>query len=396
MFNCEKCGLRGEYLVCILIMVGLGFTNLMKNDGSHQIECERCHDWQHSKCHNINPEIAERDDFVFLCTSCKHKEKTEKEPKLPPLKLRLTSASPNSPNISQVDGEGLEGSVRQLEAVRIPVHRPSVAQSPPRLAQRTSTLMDGPSLSPRGQALGPPGIQRSEAAYGSPLSHANGSSPVRPRPMSHGVVHTGSGYPTSSPPRYRNPALASSPLSTHNASFTQPSGNPFNSAQAFQSAYEKPSTMNDLNRPTSASGPPQSPTKNSPAPSPRLPNGVPNAYNFNSPHSSFPPSALQMSALSPTKHSSPPPPMHPMSSPAPGLMSQMPAQVLPDPIPAPSKHDAALPTSSHDSERMVLPPIESLPPSTPFQDLSPPIKKASPTPNRPQFTPISSNGVGGR
>jgi hypothetical protein len=256
----------------------------------------------------------------------------------------------------------------------IPAHRPSTAQSPPRPMQPAPSLMNGPSLSPRGQALGPPGIQRSEAAYGSPLHHTNGSSPTRP----YSPASRGNGLSAMTPPRYQNPATAGSPFST-----------PF----PLQST-NTPSYVNSFSRPSSSglngnAGPVQSPVKHS---SPRPSNGVPNAYNFNSPYSSFPPSSVQETVLSPTKHSSPPPHPLQMSSPAPAAPLhfapspvQNPAQILPDPIPAPAKHDAR-PVSSH-SERMVMPPVKALPPSVPPQDLSPPTKKSSPA-------PINGNGFG--
>ncbi|PVH98786.1 hypothetical protein DM02DRAFT_29961 [Periconia macrospinosa] len=365
-FDCEKCGLSGANL----------------NDGSHQIQCERCEVWQHSKCHNITPAEADKDEYVFLCTSCKRKKQGEMEPKLPPLKLRLTSTSPGSQQSSQPNGDSTAG------PVFLPSKGQAAAQSPPRPVSTTSALMNGPSLSPRGQALGPPGIQRSEAAYGSPMSYANGgSSPIRPsHSRLNSGVHMGNGYPTSSPPRYQ----PSSPF-TNNTSSAR-------NGASFQNSFNA-SLTNSFNRPASASGsvgPFHSPVKQSPAPSPRPSNGMPNAYDFsNSPHSSFPPNPVQAYVPSPTKHSSPPPHMQAMSSPAPAPIQfsrspiQMPAQVLPDPIPAPSKHDAARPVSSHEvSEKMILPPVKSLPPSTPFQDLSPPMKKTSPTPEKPQFMPI--------
>jgi hypothetical protein len=257
-------------------------------------------------------------------------------------------------------------------------------------------------LSPRGQALGPPGIQRSEAAYGSPSHHTNGSSP--PRPYSSATV--GKGFSTQTPPRYQNPASASSPSHKPTTSFSRQMSSPFSTPYPLQST-NTPSYVNSFSRPTSSTGlngnagPVHSPVKHSPAPSPRASNGVPNAYNFNSPYSSFPPSAVQETVLSPTKHSSPPPHPLQMSSPEPAPLQFAPSprqtssQILPDPIPAPSKHDGARPISSHDtSEKMVLPPIKALPPSAPPQDLSPPTKKTSPTPNRPLFAPVNRNGLG--
>jgi hypothetical protein len=368
LFDCEKCGLNGE---CI-------------DDGKPQIQCDEkdgCGVWQHSTCHGISAKRAEAEDFKFLCASCTRKQQAAKEPKLA-LKLRLTSTSPDAHRASQTNGTVPKDPAQQLGAVEVPPS--AVPHSPHRPMQPNPSLMNGPSLSPRGQALGPPGIQRSEAAYGSPLIPAGSSSPTRPRrPSTQGGVN---GFPDSSPPRF--PAHAINSFSNGTPRSRQHRSS-FNTTNPFQSNFH--STYNSsLSRPTSAAGTTSfgSPVKHS---SPRPTNGIPNGYNFtNSPHSSFPPSNLQASAMSPTKHSSPPPPLHQISSPPPAPVSfiapspgQMPAQILPDPIPAPSKHDGARPPSSHEmSETHVFPPIKSLDPIVPPQNLSPPTKKSSPAPIR--------------
>jgi hypothetical protein len=124
--------------------------------------------------------------------------------------------------------------------------------------------------------------------------------------------------------------------------------------------------------------------KHSPAASPRPANNLPTVYNFNSPHSSFPPSSAQRPSFSPPA----PAPLRIAPSP-----SQMPAQVLPDPIPAPLKHDGARPMSSHEmSETPIFPPIRSLNPDASPQILSPPVKKSSPAPERHRLAPVSDNG----
>lgn len=366
LFDCEKCGLNGE---CI-------------DDGKPQIQCDEtdgCGVWQHSACHNISAKRAEAEDFKFLCASCTRKQQA-KEPKQT-LKLRLTSVSPNSQRTAN-------RTVSTLKAVEIP--------------HTNLSLMDGPSLSPRGQALGPPGIQRSEAAYGSPLPPAGSSSPTRPR---HASIQSGVNMNNglgSSPPRFSSHAVSSfnggTPTSRQN-------GSPFNNTNPFQSNF-RPTYTNSFSRPSSAAGTASfgSPIKHS---SPRPVNAVPNGYNFtNSPHSSFPPSNFQASAMSPTKHSSPPPPLHQMSSPAPAPVSfvapspgQMPAKMLPDPVPAPSKHDALQAPAGHEvSEVHVFPPIKSLSPVVPPQDLSPPVKHSSPAPNRTQDANLhddTANGTAG-
>lgn len=360
--------------------------------------------WQHSKCHGIPVAQAEREDFHFVCNDCKRKEQEAKQPKLPPLKLRLTSASPSAQKSAQVNGDIPGIPPRRLDSVQVSTQRPP-SQPRPQPVQPAQALLNGPSLSPRGQALGPPGIQRSEAAYGIPQPHLNGSSPVPPRPSSTRQP-TGwsmaNGYPTSSPPQYQSPQPSASPYNNYNSPYQQTNGSPYALPHPFKSV-QNPPYGNSFSRPTSSAStgaPYQSPVKNSPAPSPKPANGIPNTYNFtNSPHSSFPPSSAQRPSFSPTKNSSPPPPLPQMSSPAPlpprlpHSPAQMPAQVLPNPIPAPEKHDGARPMSSHGVP--VLPPIKPLSPDAKPQILSPPTKKPSPTPERPQFNLISGNGYGG-
>ena len=77
-FDCEKCGVYGSNL----------------NDNSPQVSCEKCNVWQHVKCHGISEDEVEDPKFQFICTSCKRKEEEASQPKLPPLKLRMTSQSP--------------------------------------------------------------------------------------------------------------------------------------------------------------------------------------------------------------------------------------------------------------------------------------------------------------
>jgi hypothetical protein len=76
-FDCSKCGVHGPNL----------------DDGSHSMACDKCSVWQHSKCHGIKKETAEREDFHFICEDCKKKM----ENPVPPLKFRFG----NSPKSTQ-------------------------------------------------------------------------------------------------------------------------------------------------------------------------------------------------------------------------------------------------------------------------------------------------------
>lgn len=362
------------------------------------------------KCHGISEAQADNSKFVFVCTSCKRKEETANQPKLPPLKLRLTSASPSSRTELQANGSASPLPSRPLGAVQSPASRPFAPQTHQHPAQPVQPWVDGPSLSPRGQALGPPGIQRSEAAYGSPSKGANGSSsPARTQPFSP-VQSSASfpkplSFPTSSPPPFNPQQIPSSPTkSFHMPHHNQQNGSSFSTSNPFDMPRTSP-FVQSFSRPASSAGPAGSPVKHSPAASPRPANGLPTVYNFNSPHSSFPPSsAHRPPSFSPVKHSSPAPLSNYMSSPAPAPApmriapspsAQMPAQMLPDPIPAPLKHDGMRPVSSHQmSETPIFPPIKALSPQRNPQILDPPTKKSSPAPDRFHLAPVGHNGLG--
>src|SRR5207248_1066594 len=61
--------------------------------------------WQHSACAGVKQEEAEREDFHFVCRTCRHRiEEKKKKANHPPIKLifRLPGASSSPP--SQTNG----------------------------------------------------------------------------------------------------------------------------------------------------------------------------------------------------------------------------------------------------------------------------------------------------
>ncbi|OAA61146.1 phd finger domain protein [Niveomyces insectorum RCEF 264] len=44
------------------------------DDGQHSVSCEKCTIWQHSRCLGIDETEAEKDDFHFVCDSCRRRE----------------------------------------------------------------------------------------------------------------------------------------------------------------------------------------------------------------------------------------------------------------------------------------------------------------------------------
>ncbi|KAF2276258.1 uncharacterized protein EI97DRAFT_494312 [Westerdykella ornata] len=392
MFDCEICGVHG---ICY-------------DDGSHSIACERCNEWQHSKCHNISPEEADREDFHFICKHCRRKEEEANQPKLPPLKFKIYRPSNEAP---QSNGASTGTAYQQLSAVEIPALRPTTAVGSGQPPHHAASLLDGPTLSPRGQESGPPpGIQRAEPVSYTASPHTNGSSPVRQRTYAPNQEGFRNGLPTSSPPPFHGSQLSTVPYSSFNSTVSELNGAP--SAPP----HLPNGNNNTFSRPTSSAGPGHgpnpfsSPVKHSPAPSPKPTNTLPNLGM--SPYSSFPPNPTQAPSFSPTKHSSPPPPRPYLSSPAPihaSLhQSHQPSpstqNVLPAPIPAPEKHDR--PASSHGYggsgfgyqnaqhpnvivSTSVMPPAQALSPDHKPINLSPPVKKMSPV-----GTPERGSGVG--
>ncbi|KAK5168443.1 uncharacterized protein LTR77_007013 [Saxophila tyrrhenica] len=148
-FDCVKCHKYGDNF----------------DDGAHSLACEKCNVWQHSKCHGIEPEQAEDPNFHFICARCNQKEEDAKKPKIAPLKLgkNRQSSSPaekksaSRPTSSQTPNGTPKGSLpdhiaRQLDRVHEPQYQPPFQHGHP-----YGQMNNGPSLSPYGQAQGPPG-----------------------------------------------------------------------------------------------------------------------------------------------------------------------------------------------------------------------------------------------
>lgn len=192
-FDCSVCGMHGENL----------------DDGTHSVACERCDVWQHSKCWNFSPKQVEDPTFHFICIPCRRKEEDAKKPKIPPLKLKKKeSASPDaqrstsrpSSSAASVPKSVLSDHVaRQLDGVQY-YQQPHYAPGP------YGQIANGPSLSPFGQAQGPPGYRyppvgnfAPQSQHVSPPQQPWHGSPLPPPPRPGS-----SGYAGSPPPPMAN------------------------------------------------------------------------------------------------------------------------------------------------------------------------------------------------
>lgn len=314
IFDCSVCGMHGENL----------------DDGTHSIACERCNIWQHSKCHGIKQEQAERDDFHFICTDCKRKEEDAKKPKLPPLKFRVGGsaspqaerATPRAMSSDQMNGTPQPisyGATRPMDG-GYAYHAGSgaVNQTPRR---GSSEIMNGPALSPQGQSPGPPGHQvNGHQPVGVPQKPWQGTTlPPPMRPNSSGYASSPppqqlrEGLP-GSPPTYKlhqqahASAVASSNMSPHSQPY-QSNGAPnghygmLPPSSPYKHSASRPTSSYDAQRQPSFTGPP-SPSKprtsaSPPHSSPRLPQ--PGSYH--QPHNlSFPPPQSPNTILPPPQN----------------------------------------------------------------------------------------------
>lgn len=114
-FDCSVCGKHGKNFVSrslppTAIRAG---ANGIQDDGEHSLACERCNVWQHSKCHAISEQEAERDDFHFVCNSCTNYKS---------IKLNFSKPSPSAeiktnghtPAGMQSNGHAASGPPKQL------------------------------------------------------------------------------------------------------------------------------------------------------------------------------------------------------------------------------------------------------------------------------------------
>lgn len=192
-FDCAKCGMHGQNI----------------DDGSHSIACDKCGVWQHSACHGIKQDEAERDDFQFVCTPCKRKVERANQPKIPPLKLKFSSSPPSEP--------------RQLDAANLPTQASSSNKAMPPIGR-----FDGAHVPARtttnGISPGANGHAASSAARQSPYqAHPLVSAPSLTREQSSPAATANFRYSlqqggsTSSPP----PTASSPPQQSWNHHHTQ-------------------------------------------------------------------------------------------------------------------------------------------------------------------------------
>jgi hypothetical protein len=98
------------------------------DDGEHSVSCERCNVWQHSKCLGIDEKEAEREDFHFICDSCRRRQEEKEQLRTRPIiKIKVNRpAVPGSLPNSSPPAAMAQGPPPKLD--RIVVEIPSKQQ----------------------------------------------------------------------------------------------------------------------------------------------------------------------------------------------------------------------------------------------------------------------------
>ncbi len=333
VFDCE-CGLYGQV-----------------DDGEHSVACERCNVWQHSKCLGISEEDAEREDFHFICDSCR---RAQEEPlhRRPVIKIKVnrpaSSPAPRQAREPTSSNPTTQAHTSHAFAIDIPV-LPKI--QPP----------------PASPAVAPASVPEVNGVH---ISNAHsvpnhGSRTVLEPPhqgFSKTIPIKTDGTASREPLAAGGLTSRDNPFSSPHPDLSPPAQSP-NKSRAYGTIYDQPGLVvhngQSYNRPPVLSPPGLTGRAPEPTPSPRqqglgasstispvlTPGPRTTEARYDEKSTPLPPSRA---GLSPTKHSP--------------LVSQGPA-------------NHGIPSSSPTAP--VLPPVEALSPSPREPVLTPPVKLAS-------------------
>ncbi|KAM3071350.1 hypothetical protein ACMFMG_008942 [Clarireedia jacksonii] len=386
------------------------------DDGTHSIACEKCNIWQHSKCVGVSEKEADRDDFHFICSTCKRRADDEEKAKTqPPIKIKLnrpgSSSSPIPPKENGFSSNETNGSIQNGSSP--PDSTASPRKPMPKMHLFSTNITRKPALSAPGSS---PPLQKLMSDQEVPVL----------KPQLDAPGDRQSTQPPSSPRRksdakpFNKTALGGSPSLPRYNGFSNT--NPFSSPAPHSPTSLPPpmySTTNGFKNNQSPSKPQSSPAsspiphtaelpplkKNGEAPIQPL-NGLQrdhhndsthrrSSFNFSSPlaggvpvltpihknHHSMPNSSFELNPYNATPSSK----LNNASSP---VMDNDPAHAsaLPSAVSgiSPTKHSPPRPSSSiAPATPHVLPPVAPLSPSPRSQNLSPPVKSSEPAAPRP-------------
>lgn len=393
------------------------------DDGAHSVACERCNVWQHSKCIGVTAEEAEKPEFHFICSSCRHRLETPRKT----IKIKVKSSasktddSPNTTLNSVEKQNGPEQHVQMSPSIRkssptpvAPKPVPSVPEQKPVIPQTAAPVQHTkpqPQTNRQAPLPAPLPVPVSVPSAPRPIVPSVAAPVPQPPPVSHTA-------PTVTVPPKREPTVHSSPISI--SAIT----NPISSVPSSNVPPTRPVEV-----PPNISPPRQAPTYTPHAPI----NGAPAGNNVISQILHPSPAPAMPVALQPVsapvarqdegaqRHALPaqPAPARQQLAHSPQQQPQLPARpaghiISPRPVPYPASAPAPGTANSHPfasspSKQASLPPITSLPlpgappphspaatanqtsPVRPFEAPPPPGGVAPVTLPRPQAYPPSTN-----
>ncbi len=222
------------------------------DDGSHSISCEKCNIWQHTKCVGISEAAANRDDFHFICKTCRRRaEEEEKAKHRPTIKLKFnrpgsSSSAVPSPRLDGLPANASPHNINSSQSPGIPYQKTNSAfyDSSPR-AEYESPYSNSWKLPIKPHSPSSNGVDPTSSIpkmEGRPVSHGlpnwtqwppnvNGPSPG---PNVYASPHTNGGHAFSTPHPYSPTSL---PPPSQQRDYTLVSGQP---SPGVSGAYTSP------------------------------------------------------------------------------------------------------------------------------------------------------------
>ena len=373
------------------------------DDGQHSVSCETCNIWQHSKCLGIDEYEAEKDDFHFVCDTCKKKAGAATKDAAngrPVIRIKLNTPStesaaelPTEPSVTNVPSPGVQTSVKrppdEYSANKdIRLSPPSESSAP----ESAFPTLSAPLLvksSPRPYAeSGDTRVLTARLPVLDPPASDNniGSIPIKTNgfaslPTLTSAADLSPGSVMS--PDTMAPVVAHREPTTHLSSLPHPALSQANQSprrpHTYEAFHEKPISM-----PDSGASPPATNSVDPPTPTAAIPSA----------------GSVQGAPFQRTPKSFATPRLHHVQR---DIRAGNKVEVSTSPLPShggfsPTKHS---PTLARDQTSILhgntlspslLPPTASLSPSTPEQILTPPVKPGGPA-HRQSFSGLPTDLV---
>ncbi|KFA51807.1 hypothetical protein S40293_05858 [Stachybotrys chartarum IBT 40293] len=104
------------------------------DDGTHSVACEVCNVWQHSKCLGISESDADRPDFHFICSACRHQQEKAKTRPKTTIRLKVGQPQDQPSQTSHTEPPHSESRPSSALVVELPA-KPTISQVADRSGQ---------------------------------------------------------------------------------------------------------------------------------------------------------------------------------------------------------------------------------------------------------------------